>query len=176
MNNCTRSAVPPVPAMTRTGPAFWTRLPAGRWQVRFWEDADRQTLLDVASPEGTLAGRLTGAPCAPPSIEACWAGCDASGPGPHAEDQCWALAIGRAPTGRGHVVSFAPRAIESGRGRMTMPFESSSGLWVTHRGLWVAAAIGCYTHVRLTAKPEILLQPLTVTSRPADRRGDATLR
>jgi hypothetical protein len=165
MNNCTPPALSPVPAMTRTGPALWTRLPAGRWQVRFWEDADGQTLLDVASPDGTLASRLVGALCAPPSIEACWAGCGASGLGPHAEDpqaedQCWALAIGRIPAGRGHVVSFAPWAIGAGRRRITMPFESSSGLWITHRGLWVAAVMGCYTHVRLTAQPEILLRPL----------------
>jgi hypothetical protein len=160
MNNSTQPVGPAVPAVTRAGPALWTRLPAGRWQVRFWEDTDGQALLDVAAPEGTLASRLTGALGAPPSIEACWAGCDASGPGPHDEDRCWALAIGHVPAGRGHVVSFAPMASGARRGRIVMPFESPSGLWVTHRGLWVAAAIGCYTHVRLTAQPEPLLRPL----------------
>jgi 8-oxo-dGTP pyrophosphatase MutT (NUDIX family) len=57
MNKITPPAPPAARAVTRTGPALWTRLPAGRWQVRFWDDADGQALLDVATPQGALASR-----------------------------------------------------------------------------------------------------------------------
>jgi hypothetical protein len=175
MNNSAQPTVTAGPAITRTRPALWTRLPAGHWQVRFWEEANGQALLDVVAPDGTLARRLIAALGPPPSIEACWAGCNAGGPGSHDDGQCWALAVGHAPTGRGHIVSFAPRTLGFHRSRVTMPFESSSGLWITHRGLWVAA-IGCYTHVRLTAHPQILLRPLTaVTNQSPDRMSDASL-
>jgi hypothetical protein len=158
MNDTTRRAVTARPLVRRTGPALWTRLPAGGWQVRVWKDAGGQALLDVAAPEGTLVCRLASTSGAALSIEACWASCDAAGPGPHGSGQCWALAAGRAPAGLGHVVSFAPRAGECGRGRMTLPFESSSGVWITHYGLWMAAAIGCYTHVRLGGHSEVRLR------------------
>jgi hypothetical protein len=51
---------------------------------------------------------------------------------------------------------------------MTLPPEAPCGLWVTHNGLWAAAATGCYTHTRLTAQSAVWLDPLRlVTQRPA---------
>ena len=141
----------------RTVPALWTRLPLGGWQVGFWADADGRTLIDVVDPEGTLAGRLASARWAAPSIDAGWAGC---AHGPDGDSQCWALAIGHAPAGRGNVVSFADRTRTAGRDRMTLPPEAPCGFWVTHDGLWAAAATGCYTHARLTAQSGIWLHPL----------------
>jgi hypothetical protein len=141
----------------RTGPTLWTRLPAGGWQVGFWADADGRILIDVADPEGTLAYRVASARRAAPSVEAGWAGC---AHGPDGESQCWALAIGRAPAGRGHVISFAHRTRVARRDRMMLPLEARCGFWVTHNGLWAAAATGCYTHARLTAQSATWLHPL----------------
>jgi hypothetical protein len=145
----------------RTVPALWTRLPVGGWQVGFWADADGRDLIDVADSEGTLAYRLAGARGAASSIDAGWAGC---AHGPDGGNQCWGLAIGRAPAGRCHVVSFADRTRAAGRDRMTLPPEALCGFWVTHNGLWAAAATGCYTHARLTAQSAIWLHPLLLVT------------
>src|SRR5271167_316343 len=104
--------------MTAPGPALWARLPAGGWQVGFWVDADGRTLVDVADSLGSLAYRLASARRAAPSVDAAWAGRTL---GPGGDSQCWALAIGHAPTGAGHVVSFACPAGEAGRDRATIP-------------------------------------------------------
>jgi hypothetical protein len=145
------------PTVTRTGPALWTRLPAGGWQVRFWTDTDGRTLIDVADSEGTLAGRLASTRPAAPSIDAGWARCAHE---PSQDSQCWALAIGHAPPGPRHVMSFATRTPTASHGRMTLPPQAPSGLWVVHNGLWAAAATGCYTHARLTAQSTARLYPL----------------
>jgi hypothetical protein len=138
-------------------PALWARLPAGGWQVGFWVDADGRTLVDVADSCGALAYRLASARRAAPSIDAAWAGCAL---GPAGDGQCWALAMGHAPTGLSHVVSFVRLARGAGRDHMMLPPEALSGFWVADDGLWVAAAIGSYTHVRLTAQSVVLLYPL----------------
>jgi hypothetical protein len=143
--------------MTTPGPTLWARLPAGGWQVGFWVDADGRTLVDVADSLGSLAYRLASARRAAPSVDGAWAG-RALGSG--GGIQCWALAIGHAPTGAGHVVSFACPAREAGRDRATIPPGARSGFWVADDGLWVAAAAGSYTHVRLTAQSATLLHPL----------------
>jgi hypothetical protein len=141
----------------RTGPTLWTRLPVGGWQVGFWTDTDGRTLIDVADPSGALAYRVASARRAAPSIDAGWAGCTADLDG---HSQCWALAIGHAPAGPGHVVSFACRTPAAPRDRMTLPPQALSGLWIVHNGLWAAAATGCYTHIRLTAQSTTRLHPL----------------
>ena len=148
------------PTIMRTVPALWTRLPVGGWQVGFWADADGRAMIDVADPEGTLAYRLASARRAVPSIGAGWAGC-AHGPD---GGRCWALAVGHAPAGRGHVVSFAHRTRAAPGYRVTLPPEALCGFWVTHNGLWAAAATGCYTHARLTAQSAIWLHPLALVS------------
>jgi hypothetical protein len=143
--------------VTRTWPALWTRLPSSGWQVRFWAEADELALLDVVGPEGALAFRLTSARQATPSIDAGWTHCS---PIPGKDSQCWALAVGHAPAGLSHVVSFARRTPTALRGRMTLPPQAPSGLWVVHNGLWAAAATGCYTHARLTTQSTTLLHLL----------------
>jgi hypothetical protein len=148
---------PARPAATRTGQALWTRLPVSGWQVRFWTDIDGCPLIDVVGPEDTLACRLAGIPHAAPSIDAGWTQCS---PDQGADGQCWALAVGHAPAGRGHIVSFAPRTPVAVRERMVLPSQAPSGFWVVHNGLWAAAATGCYTHARLTAQSTICLHPL----------------
>jgi hypothetical protein len=143
--------------MTATEPTLWARLPAGGWQVGFWVDADGRTLVDVADSRGSLAYRLAGARRAAPSVDAAWAGRALN---PDGEIRCWALAVGHAPAGAGHVVSFACPAREGGRNRATVPPGTLSGFWVADNGLWAAAAIGSFTHVRLTAQSATLLHPL----------------
>jgi hypothetical protein len=148
--------------MTTPGPTLWARLPVGGWQVGFWVDPNGRTLVDVADSAGSLASRLASARRAAPSIDAAWAGCT---PGPEKEDQSWALAIGHTPTGLGHVVSFVRMTRAAGRDQVTLPPGDHSGFWVAEDGLWVAAAAGRYTHVRLTARSATLLYPmLAVTS------------
>jgi hypothetical protein len=62
-----------------------------------------------------------------PSIEGAWAG---RGSGPDGGDQCWALALGHAPSGLGHVVSFVRMARAAGRDQVTLPPDARSGFWV----------------------------------------------
>lgn len=143
--------------MTAQGPTLWARLPVGGWQVGFWVDADGRTLVDVADPWGTLAYRVAGARRAAPSIDVGWAG---RVPGPGGGSQCWALAIGHVPSGLGHAVSFVDPAGEASGDRGRHPGEALSGLRLVDDGLWIAAAIGYYTHVRLALQSAALLHPL----------------
>jgi hypothetical protein len=145
--------------MTTPGPTLWARLPAGGWQIGFWVDPGGRTLVDVADSGGSLAYRLGGARRAAPSVEEGWAGCAPSAGG---DGQRWALAVGHAPTGRGHLVSFVRLTREGGHDhdQLMLPPEAPSGFWVADDGLWVAAAAGRYTHVRLIAQSATLLHPL----------------
>src|ERR1700753_1835488 len=93
-------------------PTLWARLPAGGWQVGFWADARGRRLVDVADSLGSLAYRLASARRAAPSVDAGWSGSVLS---PDGDDQGWALAIGHAPAGLGHVVSFVRMTSETGR-------------------------------------------------------------
>ena len=141
----------------RPGPALWTRLPAGGWQIGFWADATGRTLIDIAEPSGALAYRLASARRAAPSIDAGWAG---YAPDPRDASQCWALAIGHAPAQQcEHVVSFDQAPTRPGD-QIRLPPQAPSGLWIVHNGLWAAAAIGYHTHVRLATESTQWLQPL----------------
>jgi hypothetical protein len=144
--------------MTAPGPTRWARMPVGGWQVGFWADADGRTLIDVADRWGTLAYRVAGARRAAPSIDAGWAGCAS---GPNGSSQCWALAIGHLPAGIGYTVSFEEAAQEAGHDRKT---ETTAGLRLANDGLWVAAAIGRYTRVRLTAQSTVFRYPLRMVA------------
>lgn len=158
--------------MTAPEPTLWTRMPVGGWQVGIWRDADGRTLVDVADSQGTLAYRVAGARRAAPSIDAGWAGCARS---PDGSTQCWALAIGHVPAGTGYTVSFEAASFE-------LSFEGLSftdptqhtwhdqrtdariGLRLTQDGLWLATAIGHYSHVRLTTRSTALRYPLCVVA------------
>lgn len=144
--------------MTLPGPILWTRLPAGGWQIGFWVDADGRTLVDVTDPGGTLAYRVAGARRAAPAIGAGWTGCAAD---PDGSRQHWALAIGRVPAGIDHAVSFEDpvHGAWPAPGTVGLP-----GLRVTDDGLWVAAAIGSYTHVRLDAQSAAFRSPLRMVT------------
>jgi hypothetical protein len=146
----------------RTEPTFWARVPAGGWTVGVWVGPDGHTVADVTSPSGTLA-YLTSSSTrqAGLSIDAGWAGC---GAGPDGKRQWWALAIGHAAAGLSQVVSFGRRASGRRIERMTLPSEAPSGLWMVHDGLWIAAAIGRYTHVRLTAQSTEHIQALDLVT------------
>jgi len=145
----------------RTEPTFWARVPAGGWTVGVWVGPDGHTMADVTSSRGALAYLTSsGTGRADLSIDAGWAGC---GAGPDGRRQWWALAIGHASAGLCQVVSFGRRA--SGRiERMTLPSEATSGLWMVHDGLWIAAAAGRYTHVRLTAQSTEHIQALDLVT------------
>jgi hypothetical protein len=150
-----------------TAATLWARLPAGGWQVGFWTDASGRTLIDIADPSGALAYRLASARRAAPSIDAGWTGCGSS---PDGDAQNWALAIGHAPAGQSHIVSFTRHTPAAPHDRVTLPPHASSGLWTVHNGLWVAAATGCYTHVQLTTQSTTRLHPLhQAMNQPANR-------
>jgi hypothetical protein len=142
-------------------PTLWARLPAGGWQVGFWVDAHGRKQLDVADSLGSLAYRLAGTRRAAPSVDAGWSRSVRS---PDRDDQDWALAVGHAPAGLGHVVSFVRMTCETGRDRVTLPPGALSGFWLADDGLWVAAAAGTYTHVRLTTHSATLFRPLQTIS------------
>jgi hypothetical protein len=143
-------------------PTFWARVPAGGWQVGVWVGPDGLVVADVTSPGGTLAYLTSsGTGQADPSIDAGWAGC---GAGPDGKRQWWALAIGHASPRLSHVVSFGRHASGRRIERMTLPSEAPSGLWMVLEGLWIAAAVGRYTHVRLTAQSTERIQPLELVA------------
>jgi hypothetical protein len=143
--------------MTTPGPTLWARLPAGGWQIGFWVDPGGRTLVDVADSVGSLAYRLVSTLRAEATVEEGWAGC---APSESRDDQRWALAVGHAPAGRGHLVSFVRLTREGDHDQLVLPPEAPSGFWVADDGLWVAAAAGRYTHVRLIAQSATLLHPL----------------
>ena len=146
----------------RTEPTFWARVPAGGWTVGVWVGADGRAMADVTSPSGTLAYLTSSSTCQEgSSIDAAWAGC---GAGPDGKRQWWALAIGHASAGLSQVVAFGRRASGRRIERMTLPSEAASGMWMVHDGLWIAAATGRYTHVRLTARSTEHIQPMELVT------------
>ena len=75
--------------------------------------------------------------------------------------------IRHAPIGAGQpAVTFTGRTRRARRGRMARPPEAVDGLWLAHNGLWVAAAAGHYTHVRLTARSVTQKQRLRPVTEP----------
>jgi hypothetical protein len=136
------------------------RLPVGGWQVGFRTRPDGRTVVEVADPDGALAGLVASAAVSILSIDAGWAGW-ARDPG--GGRQWWALAIGHAsPAADQPAVTFIRR---TGRGRLKLPPQTVDGLWLVQDGLWVAAATGHYTHVRLTARSTTYLRRLQPSSR-----------
>jgi len=134
------------------------RLPAGGWQVGFRTRPDGRTVVEVADPDGALAGLVASAAVSILSIDAGWAGW-ARDPG---GDRRWrALAIGHAPPAADQpAVTFIRMAR---RGRLKP--QTVDGLWLVQDGLWVAAATGHYTHVRLTARSATRVRRLRPSSR-----------
>ena len=138
-------------------------LPAGGWQLGFWADVDGRTQLDVLDATGTLVYRAAApadqASRTPPSIDGAWTGTSPHTK-PDGQPRCWALAVGHTPDGILHAVSFVDASRDPRRERGAYPWDAMSGLRVTEDGLWVAAAVGRFTHVRLVAQSTDLLCPL----------------
>jgi hypothetical protein len=154
------------PAMTQPGPLVGVRLLTGGWRVGFRVRPDGRTVLEVTDPAGALAGLAAAIRLPFLWIDAGWAGC-AYGPG--RGRQWWALAIGHVPAGADQpTVTFSRRTRRRRRGRIVLPPVAVDGLWVARDGLWVGAAAGRYTHVRLTAGSGTRTQRLhLVTDLPA---------
>lgn len=132
----------------QAGPPVQVRLPVGGWQVGFRAQPDGRTVIEVTDQDGSLIGLAASIRLPFLWIDAAWA-CYASGPG--GARQWWSLAIGHVPVDAGQpTVTFTRRARRARHGRMAVPPEAVDGLWVVHDGLWVAAATGRYTRVRLT--------------------------
>jgi hypothetical protein len=146
--------------VTQAGPPVQVRLPSGGWQVGFRMWPDGRTVIEVTDPGGALAGLVASAAVSIVSIDAGWAGWDA---GPGGDRRWWALAIGHAPPATDQPAVTFIRG--TGRGRLKLPPQTVDGLWLVHDGLWVAAATGHYTHVRLTARSITRLRRLQPSSR-----------
>ena len=147
-------------AEMQTGLPVQVRLPSGGWQVGFQTRPDGRTVVEVTDPDGALAGLVASAAVSILSIDAGWAGWVA---GPGGDRRWWALAIGHAsPAADQPAVTFIRG---TGRGRLRVPPQTVDGLWLVHDGLWVAAAVGHYTHVRLTARSVSRLRRLQPSSR-----------
>jgi hypothetical protein len=149
----------PAAAAMQAGLPVRVRLPAGGWQVGFLVQPDGRTVVEVIDPSRSVAARVASAGSQVLSIDAGWVG---KGPG----RQWWALAIGRAPAAAGQpAVTFTRNAR---RGRMAPPQEAVDGLWAIHDGLWVAAATGRYTHVRLAARSTTRVRRLRLVTGPRE--------
>jgi hypothetical protein len=138
------------------------RLPAGGWQVGFRARPDGRTAVEVTDPDGSLACMVNSIRLPLLSIDGGWVGCACGPPGGR---QWWALAIGRVPAGAGRpAVAFTRRTRRARPGHLAMPPEAVDGLWVVHDGLWVAVAVGHYTHVRLTVPSVTRVQRLRLVN------------
>src|SRR5690348_5977277 len=147
-------------AVMQAGPPVQVRWPSGGWQVGFRTGPDGRTVVEVTDTNGALAGLVASAAVSILSIDAGWAGWVA---GPGGDRQWWALAIGHAPLAADQPAVTFIRG--TGRGRLKVPPQTVDGLWLVHDGLWVAAATGHYTHVRLTARSITRLRRLQPSSR-----------
>jgi hypothetical protein len=157
----------PRPAVRPTGPPIRVRLPAGGWQVGFRAQPDGRTVVEVTDEDETLAGLMASGRLPILSIDAAWRGVTSD---PGGRRQWWALAIGHAPAEAGlPSVTFTHGTGVTGHGPSTPQPPPVDGLWVAHDGLWVAAAAGRYTQVRLTARSATQVRRLRpVTARPAE--------
>jgi hypothetical protein len=152
----------PIPATDHFGPPIQVRLPAGGWQVGFRVQRDGRTVVEVTDPDGTLAGLVASSRLPILSIDAGWRGCTRD---PAGDRRWWALAIGHVPAeaGRPSVTFTRARArgvIRYGRRPSAALPRAVEGLWVARDGLWVAAAAGHYSQVRLTTQASTQLQRL----------------
>ena len=104
------------------------------------------------------------------SIDASWRGCTRD---PAGDSRWWALAIGHVPAEAGQPsVTFTRRGggIPHGRRPSAALPRAVEGLWVARDGLWIAAAAGRYSLVRLTAQSTTHLQRL----QPVPEHGGLT--
>jgi hypothetical protein len=147
-------------------PPIQVRLPAGGWRVGFRVQADGRTVVEVTDQDGALAGLATSSRLPILSINVGWSGRSRA---PRTGRQRWALAIGHVPAGDGQpAVTFVRRTRNARRGRTAVPADAVDGLWVAHDGLWVAAATGHYTLVRLATHSTARVKRLRpVTAWPA---------
>jgi hypothetical protein len=149
-----------VPATGHFGPPIRVRLPAGGWQVGFRVQRDGRTVVEVTDADGLLAGLVASSRLPILSIDAGWCGFSQ---GPAGGRRWWALAIGHVPAEAGQPsVTFTRRrsGIPHGRRPSAALPRPVEGLWVARDGLWVAAAAGRYSLVRLTARSTTHLQRL----------------
>jgi len=143
------------------------RLPVGGWRVGLRVQPDGRTVVEVTDAGGSPAGLAVSSRLPILSIDAAWTGFSPEpgpGPGPGPGGGWWALAIGHASATVGPpAVTFACGTRAGRRRRGTVPPGTPGtvdGLWVAHDGLWVAAAAGHYTQVRLTAGAATRVQRL----------------
>jgi hypothetical protein len=154
------------PTVMSAGPQVRVRLPAGGWQVGFRFQLDGRMVVEVTDPGGSLVGLVASTQLPVLSIDGGWIG---SAPGLAGVRQWWALAIGHVPAGTGQPAVTFTRRIR--RGRIALPPGAVDGLWVAHDGLWIAAAAGHYTHVRLTARSVTQVQALRLVTDPPTAPG-----
>jgi hypothetical protein len=148
MNMGARAPVSTAAAMLPELP-IRVRLPAGGWQVGFRLQPGGRTVVEVTEKDGSLAGMVTSSRLPILSVDAGWAGFSRVRGG---DGQWWALAIGHVSAGAGQPdVTFSRGQFDGRLGRAAFP-DVVDGLWVVHDGLWVAAASGRYTTVRLAVR------------------------
>jgi hypothetical protein len=149
-----------VPAAGHSGPPIRVQLPAGGWQVGFRVQRDGRTVVEVTDAHGTLAGLVASSRLPILSIDGGWCGYSHA---PAGDRQWWALAIGHVPAEAGQPsVTFTRRrsGLRHDRRPCAALPRAVEGLWVARDGLWVAAAAGHYSLVRLTAQSATQLQRL----------------
>ena len=155
------SVTSPIPATEHFGPPIRMWLPAGGWQVGFRVQRDGRTVVEVTDADGTLAGLVASSRLPILSIDAGWRGCTRD---PAGDRRWWALAIGHVPAEAAQpsvTFTLARGTIRHGRRLSAALPRAAESLWVVRDGLWVAAATGHYSLVRLTTQSSTqLLQRL----------------
>jgi hypothetical protein len=149
-----------IPARGHFGPPIRVRLPVGGWQVGFRVQRDGRTVVEVTDTDGTLAGLVASSRLPILSIDGSWRGCTRD---PAGDRRWWALAIGHVPAEAGQPsVTFTRRgrSIPHGHRPAAALPRAVQGLWVARDGLWIAAAAGYYSLVRLTGQSTTHLQRL----------------
>lgn len=139
-------------------PVIQIRMPIGGWRVGFRLRPNGRTAIEVTDPAGSLAHLVTSTRLPTLSIEAGWADRtrDYRG-GTH----WWALAIGHVPADAGRpTATFICRTHQAPGNKAALSLHAVDGLWVVYDGMWVAAVVGHYTHIQLTARSETHLRCL----------------
>lgn len=115
-------------------------------------------MVEVTDAGGSLAGLVASTRLPLLSIDAGWCG---SVPR-RWRGQAMVGAGDRACPGQGRPAGgdLYPPAASRGRGHVLRPPDTVDGLWAAHDGLWVAAASGRYTLVRLSVGSATCVQRL----------------
>jgi hypothetical protein len=142
--------------------AIALRVPTSGWQVAFHVKADDHTVIEVTDQAASLVDLVTSTRLPILSIRNGWTGCIRGDDG---STQWWALAIGHMTASPGQpTATFFCRTHLAPKSKDALILDATDGLWAVYDGMWIAAAVGHYTHIQLATRSQSLVQQLRPVS------------